>query len=253
MSETQTNVTQGVDNTAPQPDQNDPNTGQDQTRADDDAANTDDQPEPEQPKKQPWLQRKLAETAYEARETRRQLAETRALLAQYQQPGATPAQNTAPPPGYVPAAEVQRAAAEMLGRVEFNRTCDEIAELGSKLPDFASAVGNLSALGVDTQNANDPFMQAVTALDKAEAARVFHELGSNPEDAERILKMSPARMAVEVAKLAAKPVKVPAVSKAPPPITPISGRTARNDAEPDGKNDEEYRAWFVRERAKLNR
>ena len=174
MSETQTDATPGVDETVPQPATDDaPTTGQEQP-----AETTDETPEP---KKTPWFQRRIDELTREKYEARRQVEAYADALRKIQQPaGQEHATNTAPPAGYVPAAEVHRAAAEMVSRADFNRVCDDIADIGSKLPDFPSAVGNLTALGVDTQNANDPFMQAVTALDKAEAARVFHELGSNP-------------------------------------------------------------------------
>ena len=57
-------------------------------------------------------------------------------------------------------------------------------------------------------------------------------------------------MAVEVAKLAAKPVKVQQVSKAPAPITPISGGGTVNNSAPSPKDDAAYQAWITKELAK---
>jgi len=244
MSETQTEIaTQGEPNgeTVPQPATDTaPITGQEQP-----AEQTTETPEP---KKTPWFQRRIDELTREKHEARRQADAYADALRKIQQPaGQVEAPQTTAPPGYIPAAEVPRVAAEMVEAERFTAACNDVADYGSeKIPDFDRAVQNFAMLGGPPR----PFLEAVTALGKEDGARVYAELGNNPDEAERILRMSPARMAIEVAKLAAKPAKVPAVSKAPPPITPISAGGAVSNGPPDPKNDAAYRQWFAKEMAK---
>jgi len=240
MSETTENATQGggqEPETVPQPAIDEaPTTGQEQ----DESQTTETPPQDDKPKETPRaIQRRFDELTRRAYENQRRAEAAEAQLRQMQQPNATA--QAAPPQGYVPASEVERAAAQLVEAQSFNSACDAIADFGAeKFPDFDTALTNFRMLGGPPQ----PFLEALTALGKEDGARVFHDLGTNPDEAERIIRMSPARMGIELAKLAAKPAKVPAVSKAPPPITPIRAGRVTTDAEPT--DDAEWRAWFTK-------
>ena len=233
MSETQT-----ITETEPQaglpasvPDVSDASTGGDQDETSATEAQT---PEPA-PTERPWYEKVIAAKAHEARELKREVAELRARATAPQ----AAAQQGQQPAGYVPIAQVQAAAAEIVATERFNEECNAIADTGeAKYADFDTATRNWGMLGGPPR----PFLDAVTALGKDDGARVYYELGKDPAKAEKMLNLSPAKMAIELAKMAATPA-APVATRAPDPIRPIqSGRVANND--PVNMTDEEQRAWF---------
>lgn len=242
MSETQDTGTQPAPQgeTAPQPAENTaPTTGTEQTPAATPAPQTNTE---EAPKPRPWFEKRIAETAFEAREERRQkeaaIAYARQLEARLQ-----PQQEAAqqPPPGYVPVSEIARVAAQQREAERFTDACNDVADFGSaKFPDFNEAVSTFAMLG----GPPPALLEAVTALGKEDGARVYYELGKNPDEASRLLALSPARMAVEVAKMAAKPAAAPRVSAVPEPVVPIGSGNARTEANPARMSDAQWRDWF---------
>lgn len=243
MSETQTPGTQPAPQgeTAPQPAENTaPSTGTEQTQAETPAPQTNTEPAP---KPRPWFEKRIAETAFEAREERRQkeaaIQYARQLEARLQPPQEQQAQS--PPPGYVAVSEIGRVAAQQREAERFTDACNEIADLGaSKFADFDEAVSNFQMLG----GPPPALLEAVTALGKEDGARVFYELGKNPDEASRLLALSPARMAVEVARMAAKAPPPPKVSAVPEPVVPIGSANTRTDANPGRMSDAAWRDWF---------
>ena len=247
MSETLDSATQGATAPAvesvPQPAiETAPDTGQEQQ-----ADTVEQQDEtPEEPKRKPWFQQRIDELTREKHEARRQAEQLAGYLRQIQQGQQQyPQQQDAPqvPPGYVPVTEVARVAAQQLETARFNEACNAIADHGeSQFPDFQAAVQNFQMIG----GPPPALLEAVTALGKEDGARVYYELGKNPDEAMRLLNLSPARMAVELAKMAAKPAPAPkAISRVAPPITPISAARAEAGGEPDAtKNPEAWTKWF---------
>ena len=240
MSESTEIATQGeglAPETVPQPAETTPDTGTETPKAE-------QTEETEQkPKVTPWFQRRIDELTREKHEERRAREVIEAQLRQIQQPGQTAPQNQ-PPPGYVPASELARVEAEAVEKIQFVQACNDIAEGGAaKFADFGDAVRNIQLLGVDVENLRNPFMQVITSLGKDDGAKAIYDLGNNPDEAARILSLPPARMAVEVAKLAAKPARAVPVSKVPDPIKPIASGPVRNAGEPD-PNSPEWTVWF---------
>lgn len=245
MSESIESATQGatVDpvETVPQPaTETAPETGQEQQA---EPAQTATEEAPEEPKRKPWFQQRIDELTREKHEARRQADQLTAYLRQIQQGQQPEPQQGQPPAGYVPVAEVGRIAAQQVEMAAFNRACDEIADHGASVfRDFDSAVQNFQSIG----GPPPALLEAVTALGKEDGARVFYELGMNPDEAMRLSRLSPARMAVEVTRLAAKPAASKPVSKVPAPITPIAAARAEAGGEPDAKsNPDAYRKWFA--------
>lgn len=245
MSETLESATQGATasavETVPQPAiETAPDTGQEQ-QADTAEQQTETQ---EEPKRKPWFQQRIDELTREKHEARRQAEQLAGYLRQIQQGQQVPQQQdgTQPPPGYVPASEVERIAARQLEAARFNEACNEIADHGeATFKDFQTAVANFQSIG----GPPPALLEAVTALGKEDGARVYYELGTNPDEAMRLARLSPARMAVEVAKMAAKPAPTRPVSKVPPPIAPISAGRAEAGGEPDAaRNPDAYAKWF---------
>ena len=246
MSESLESATQGatVDpvDTAPQPaTESAPDTGQEQQA---EPAETPTEEAPEEPKRKPWFQQRIDELTREKHEARRQAEQLTAYLRQIQQgQPQEPQQQGQPPAGYVPASEVGRIAAQQIEMARFNQACDEIADHGASVfRDFDSAVQNFQSIG----GPPPALLEAVTALGKEDGARVFYDLGMNPDEAMRLSRLSPARMAVEIARMAAKPAAPKPVSKVPPPITPIAAARAEAGGEPDAKaNPDAWRKWFA--------
>jgi hypothetical protein len=95
---------------------------------------------------------------------------------------------------------------------------------------------------------------AADAVVELENPKVLAHLQNNPDEIERLSKMSYARQMAEIGRLEAK-LSQPAVvkkSSAPAPITPLSGKkTGELEYRPDMTN-EEYDKWTEHRRKLLN-
>lgn len=195
--------------------------------------------EPEKPKQTPWFQRRIDDLTRERWEARREADRLQAELATLRQPRQEGQSD--PVQQGLTQADVQRLAREEAGRIaatnEFNANCNGIFEQGNKaFPDFEASLGNFRLLG------GLPPSLVEAAIEAGEPAKVLYELGKNPDEAARILALSPTRMAVAVAKIAAKPASPPPVSKAPPPIKSIVG-SGRVETDPDKMSTAEWTKW----------
>jgi hypothetical protein len=178
-------------------------------------------------------ERSAANRAAEAERDARLAAEARAaeLLAQI----ANPDPNK-PPVSTLTEEEVEKRAEEKAIQIaranEFNRACDAIADNGkTAFTDWDDALKNLSLVGVIGQGASPEFLE--TAIELKDPHKILHHLGRNLDEAERISKLPPKKMAMEMARIEATmntpaavvptvPV-VPPVSKAPAPVIPVGG------------------------------
>ena len=245
MSETISDTTQGAVETeiAPQPETDIvPATGTEQP-----ASPPEGETETEQkPKQTPWFQRRIDELTREKYEYKRQ-AEARAeTLRKIQQGTPAPEQATQPPAGFVPASEVEKIAARVVEERAFVDACNSIHDAGAAAhPDFDDAVANYKMLGEMPKS----FLDAITTLGKEAGAKVYYDLGMNPDEASRILQLPPVRMAMELQRMATAAPKPIPVSKAPPPIAPIRGGDVRTNAEPDPKDIKTWNAWYDKELA----
>lgn len=119
-------------------------------------------------------------------------------------------------------AQLPQAAAKQ----EFNRQADEVYNTGkTAFPDWDQTVQVLNASGLMSEG----LLEAALAVgDQKTSAAVFHYLGSDLEEAQRVGQLSGPRLGVELARIAAqvaKPAQAsPArVSSAPAPIPTIRG------------------------------
>lgn len=111
---------------------------------------------------------------------------------------------------------IQTAAAQLVETQRFNDRSNDVYLAGkAEHPDFDESLKNLGMLG-----ASPEFFKSIVDLD--DAHKVLHALGSNPEEAARILALSPLKQGRELERLASKPApaktKKP-VSNAPDPIS----------------------------------
>lgn len=187
-----------------------------------------EQPKPEK-KKTPWELRRINEETNKRREVEKRLAEAEAELKRLRAPKS---EATEEPAQFdvetIRSQERDRIRLEEAGRLEterFNAACNQVYEKGLAAfgADFDNATATLSQALGDEMQRRPEFLQAITELDNGH--QVYYDLSRNPEEAERLLRMPPVKMALEIAKMSAnvtKPAPKP-ISKAPAPVTPVGG------------------------------
>ena len=156
-------------------------------------------------------------------------------LREAQEKGQQPAPDWTPP-GQLSQADVDRLAEQKARELsvihDFNRRCDEVALAGRRTfgdQAFNGQIANLQKVidqddPVSVQSYNS-FLMA--AIETGDAPKLLHALGSNLDEAQRIMALPPTRMAVELTKLAMGPEQQ--VSGAPRPLTPVGGRGAAHE------------------------
>lgn len=99
--------------------------------------------------------------------------------------------------------------------------------------------------GFDREAFDDlPLTTAIAAaiIDSDTPAKLMAHLAQNPDEAERIARLSPARQAAEIGKLETKLASAPKVSNAPAPIKPIGGAQG-GTKNPSEMTDAEFAKW----------
>jgi hypothetical protein len=91
-------------------------------------------------------------------------------------------------------------------------------------------------------------------IDSDNAARLMHHMSANPDDVDRIAKLSPARQAAELGKLEATLASKPPLKTSKTP-DPIGDPTARGNTtvvpnDPAKMTHEQYRAWRQKQGAR---
>jgi hypothetical protein len=120
------------------------------------------------------------------------------------------------------ATAVQTEARRIAADERFTADCNSIFEAGEKAhgEEFKEAVTNLNVLGL----MQPALVEAAMVTDAP--ADVIHYLGSDVDEAARIMALPPIRMAAELVKLSGKlaaPKTGVQVSRAPAPIEPVGG------------------------------
>jgi hypothetical protein len=135
-----------------------------------------------------------------------------------------------------PAAPISPADLERLveGRVArrlaahvFNARSNAVHAAGVQaFPDFEDRIGRLQQMGV--LHPHDPRLLAAVLETEAPEV-VLHQLGGDPQAALQVAQLPPVRQAAVLARLAMRGGQPGArpVSRAPAPISPIGGATAR--------------------------
>ena len=133
--------------------------------------------------------------------------------------------------------DVETRAQQLVAEREFNDACNDVYDKGmTAYPDFQDAINTYGMLG----GLKRELIEASLATDNP--AKVLYELAKDPDQAEKIMAMTPAKMGVAIAKLERAPAKVASVSKAPAPIKPIEGST-KAEADPSKMSMTEWVKW----------
>lgn len=111
---------------------------------------------------------------------------------------------------------INQRAAQLVEQQAFNKRSNDVYAAGvAEHPDFDQSLKTLGMLG-----ATPDFFRSIVDLE--DAHKVLHALGSNPDEAARILSLSPLQQGRELERLASKPAPKAAkkpVSSAPEPIS----------------------------------
>lgn len=125
----------------------------------------------------------------------------------------------------------ERRAEQLLAERQQQAKLAELQTNGEKefKDEFKSAMVTLHSLGaMDNDPAAIAFSEAVFESDAPH--KVLHYLGNNPDEATRILSLSPRQQARAIglieAQLANAKANPPPVSKAPPPVKPVGSRSS---------------------------
>lgn len=156
-------------------------------------------------------------------------------------------------------ARAERRAQELLEQRQQQAKLAELQNNGEKefKDEFKSAMATLKSLGaMDEDPAAISFSDAILESDIPH--KVIHYLGTNPDEATRILSLTPRQQARAIglieAQLATAKANPPPVSKAPPPVKPVGSRSsAPTSLEHLPTDDMETFMRKERERAKARR
>jgi len=194
--------------------------------------------------KQPlsWQEKRRIEETNKRRAAEARAATAEAELERLRKAAATPPADGATPPAPVPAATLTPDQARAAARAEleaeaaanaFSEATGRVLAAGiANIPDFESARTEMVQNFGDQLNARPDFFEAITSLDNGH--EVFYDLAKDPERTEKLLAMSPVRLAIEIAKLGDKKAvpaapEVKPISKAPAPVKPVGGAPAASD------------------------
>lgn len=200
---------------------------------------------PEEKPKRPWYEKRIDRVTKEKHDLVRENAKKDEIIANLMAGKSEDGEKTNLSQAEIDAL-IDKRAKELVNVRAFDEKCNAVYEDGNEeFDDFKDAVANLGKLEMLTA----PFLELVTDLDKPHA--ILHYLGTNPEEADRIQSLPPAKQALALAKLEGKlPEKKKEekeISKAPPPIKPIDSSKAKGanwgTKYYDGMPQEEFEAW----------
>lgn len=197
--------------------------------------------------KEDWRDARIAKLTHDVNEARRALNEAKIAAA-------TPTQN----PGESAEefnARVNEAAAQLAARQDYDRQCNAAAELGRA--EFSDFDARIKMIMNSLNNKDESEVQAynevvATALDTGSAHKVLYALGGDLGELQRMMKLSPARRAMEIGKMASKLVSDPEPSNLPKPITPVGSSGKHYEAiAPDTAAGDKLstREWMKRREA----
>lgn len=190
------------------------------------------------PEKAPlsWQEKRRIEETNKRRTAEARIAEVEAENKRLREAAAKPADGAAATPvaTITPEQAIERAKQQLVAQQEAEAFRDATGRVLGKgletIPGFEEARQEMVANFGDQLNSRPDFFEAIIDPDLPNGHDVFYALAKDPEQTERLLRMSPVKLGQEVAKLSAK-LATPAtaapepkvISKAPAPVRPVGG------------------------------
>ena len=125
---------------------------------------------------------------------------------------------------------------------------DRVAQFRETTPDFDAVLEDAEHIQLS------PVLQQAL-LEHEDGARLAYELAKDHQTLERISRLSHTAAVRELGKFEARilngeQAKPPAVSKAPPPISPVGQGSTRSTKSPDDMDYQEYKRWRLKNGAR---
>jgi hypothetical protein len=124
---------------------------------------------------------------------------------------------------------------------------NRVAQFRQKVPDFDSVLSDAEDIQLSSA-----LQQAI--LEHENGERLAYELAKDRKTLEKIARLSPTAAIRELGKFEATALngdtKAPAISKAPPPISPVGTGSTKSTKSPDEMDYQEYKRWRLKNGAK---
>lgn len=175
--------------------------------------------QPPKPAKPDWREERIGKLTHDLNEARRQIAAAAAAPAPVQNAGESEA-------AFQQRVEeaAQAKAIAMAAEQDWNRQCNAVADAGkAEFADFNARLGAIQA-SINSQDANEVAQYneiIAAAIETGQAHKILYNLGGDPGEYQRLVKLSPVKRAMELGVMASKLVSSPEPSGAPRPITPV--------------------------------
>lgn len=144
-------------------------------------------------------------------------------------------------------AEAEQRQAQQRVAMQHSEWQSRVQAYRAQAPDFESVLENAEDIQL-----SPALQQAI--LEHEAGPRLAYELAKDRKTLERIAKMTPASAIRELGKFEAHALngdtKPPAISKAPPPITPVGTGSTKSTKSPDEMDYQEYKRWRLKNGAK---
>lgn len=156
--------------------------------------------------------------------------------------------------------KAQAKAREIAAQTLFNNQCNEVVTKGRKeFPDFDSKISTLRELIIpnDSQSEASYWSTISAAIKTGEAPKLIHLLGSDKNEAARIMGLDAESRAIELTRLASKEVPLIDPADLPKPIETVKNRgTPRVEIDPrDTERSDRLSTaeWMARREAQVER
>lgn len=148
-------------------------------------------------------------------------------------------------------AEYQR---QMQLRAETQRQQVQQSEWQSRVQAYKAQAPDFESVLSDAEDIQlSPALQQAI-LEHEAGPKLAYELAKDRKTLERIARLSPASAIRELGKFEAHALngdtKAPAISKAPPPISPVGTGSTKSTKSPDEMDYQEYKRWRLKNGAK---
>jgi len=143
--------------------------------------------------------------------------------------------------------ETEQRQAQMRQQAQQSEWQSRVQAYKAQAPDFESVLSDAEDIQL-----SPALQQAI--LEHEAGPRLAYELAKDRKTLERIARLSPASAIRELGKFEALNLngdtKAPAISKAPPPISPVGTGSTKSTKSPDEMDYQEYKRWRLKNGAK---